>query len=287
LHGLLASTVDVDLILVPYDSGRRGARMGAGPEALVAAGLPAHIERAGHRVACVTVDPPAERWRAEIRTAFDLAAGVADCVRAARAAERFPLVLSGNCNAAIGVVAGLGPGAAVLWCDAHADFNTPETTTGGFLDGMGLATVTGRCWTSMAARVPGFVPVAEPAVWLAGARDLDPPEAAALAESAIRRVPVAAVGPALADAVRRALPPAERLYLHLDLDVLDPTEGHANAYAAQGGVSAAALAALCGALSGQVAATTVASYDPAVDADGRVREAAFRAVTALFSRSVA
>ena len=76
-------------------------------------------------------------------------------------AERFPLVLAGNCNAAVGVVAGLGPGAAVLWCDAHADFNTPETTTGGFLDGMGLATVTGRCWTSMAARVPGFVPVAK------------------------------------------------------------------------------------------------------------------------------
>jgi arginase len=261
--------------------------MGAGPEALVAAGLPAQVERAGHRVACVTVDPPAESWRAEIRTAFDLAAGVADCVRTARAAGRFPLVLSGNCNAAIGVVAGLGPGTAVLWCDAHADFNTPETTTGGFLDGMGLATVTGRCWASMAARVPGFVPVAEPAVWLAGARDLDPLETAALAQSAMRRVPAAAIGPAVAEEVCRALPPAERLYLHLDLDVLDPAEGHANTFAAQGGASAAALAGLCGTLSGQVAAATVASYDPAADADGRVREAAFRAVTALLSRPVA
>jgi len=279
--------VDVDLILVPYDSGQRGVRMGAGPEALVAAGLPARVEQAGHRVACVTVDPPAERWRAEVRTAFDLAARVAERVRAARAAGRFPLVLAGNCNTAVGVVAGLGPDTAVLWCDGHADFNTPETTTGGFLDGMGLATVTGRCWATMAAQVPGFAPVSERAVWLVGARDLDPLERAALERSAVHRVPAAALGPALAADIRRALPPAERLYLHVDLDVLDPSEGRANAYAAPGGASAAALAGLCGALGAHVAAATLASYDPAEDADGQVREAAFRAVEALLPRLAA
>jgi arginase len=231
------------------------------------------------------VEPPAASWRAEIRTAFDLAAGVADRVRAARAAGRFPLVLAGNCNAAIGVVAGLGQGTAVLWCDAHGDFNTPETTTGGFLDGMGLATVTGRCWSALAARVPGFAPVPESAVRLVGARDLDPLERAALERSAVRRHPAAALGPALADEVRRALAPTAPLYLHVDLDVLDPGEGRANAYAAPGGASAARLSAFCGALGARVDAATLASYDPAVDADGRVREAALALVDALLRRT--
>jgi arginase len=275
--------MDVDVILVPYDSAQRGARMGAGPDALVTAGLPSRLERAGHRVACAVVEPPSGNWRAEIRTAFDLAAGVAGRVRAARAAGRFPLVLSGNCNAAVGAVAGLGADTTVLWCDAHADFNTPETTTGGFLDGMALATVTGRCWAAMAAQVPGFAPVPEDAVWLVGARDLDPLERTALERSAVRRRPAAALGPPLVTEVRAALGASERLYLHVDLDVLDPAEGRANAYAAPGGASAAALAAVCGALGASTAAATIAAYDPTLDADGRVREAAFAAVEALLS----
>jgi len=61
----------------------------------------------------------------------------------------------------------------VLWFDAHGDFNTPESTLGGFLDGMALAIATGRCWTGLAATVPGFTPVAEENVVLVGARDLD------------------------------------------------------------------------------------------------------------------
>lgn len=279
--------MDVDVILVPYDSAQRGARMGAGPEALVAAGLVSRIERAGHRAVCGTIEPPSGSWLAEIRTAFDLAAGVAARVRAARAQGRFPVVFSGNCNAAIGAVAGLGAGTAVLWCDAHADFNTPETTTGGFLDGMGLATVTGRCWAAMAAQVPGFAPIPDHAVWLVGARDLDPPERAALERSAVHRSPATALGSALASEVVGALGARERLYLHVDLDVLDPSEGRVNAYAAPGGASAAALVELCGAIGPWLAAATFASYDPALDADGRVRETTFAAVEALLAHPAA
>jgi len=272
--------VDIELILVPFDSAQRGVRMGAGPEALVAAGLPARLERAGHRVACAPVEPPAGSWRAEIRTAFELAAGVAERVRGARRAGRFPLVLTGNCSAAVGVVAGLGPGASVLWCDAHGDFNTPETTTGGFLDGMALAAVTGRCWVAMTAQVPGFAPVPEAAVWLAGARDLDAVERVALDRSAVRRVPAATIGPAFAREVRSGLGGDAPLYLHLDLDVLDPADGRANPYAAPGGVRAASLVAFCEAL-GTPTALTVSAYDPTCDGDGRVRDAAFAAIEAL------
>jgi arginase len=80
-------------------------------------------------------DPPAE-----VAVAFELDRLVSEQVCEAVAEGEFPLVLSGNCNTSIGTLAGVGPeGLGVVWFDAHADFNTPETTTTGFMDGMGLA----------------------------------------------------------------------------------------------------------------------------------------------------
>ncbi|MDQ3697504.1 MAG: arginase family protein, partial [Gemmatimonadota bacterium] len=274
--------MNIDIFLAPYDSAQRGTRMGAGPERLIAAGLPAHLERQGHRIGCTVLDPPTGSWRAEIRTAFELATALAAHVRASRERGHFPLVLAGNCFAALGVVAGLGAGTGVLWCDAHGDFNTPETTTGGFLDGMALAALTGRCWTAMAGQVPGFAPVPEAHVWLLGSRDLDPLEAEALQHSRVRRVPAAAIDAGLGDSVRHELVGPERLYLHLDLDVLDPSEGQANEYAVAGGVSAAALQAAFRTLGERArpAALTISAYDPAYDVDGRVCRAAFEAVGA-------
>lgn len=274
--------MDVDIILVPYDSGQRGARMGAGPEALVAAGLPERLEGAGHNVEVATVELPPGTFRAEIRAAFDLAVIVAERVRAAREAGRWPLVLAGNCNSALGVVAGLGPDVVVVWCDAHGDFNTPETTTGGFLDGMGLATLTGRCWGTLAARVPGFVPAPESRVWLVGARDIDPLERIALDGSGIRRVSADRVGPGLALEIKGGVTANASLYLHLDLDVLDPAEGRANGFAVDGGVSAEILRSFCVALD-TPAAAMLSSYDPAFDGDGRIAEAGVRAVLSMLA----
>src|SRR3954466_13329916 len=117
----------VHLIAVPYDSARRGERMGEGPLVLAPA-LGERLRAGGREVRTVTIEAPADSWRAEIRTAFELARGVAGAVRDAVAGGAFPLVLSGNCGpAAIGCVAGLDPSPAVCWFDAHGDFNTPDT----------------------------------------------------------------------------------------------------------------------------------------------------------------
>src|SRR5215208_6459379 len=151
--------MNIDVLLVPYDSARRGERMGAGPEALVEGGLLAQLEGHGHDVRRTVVEPALGSWRAEIRTTFELAAALAIAIRATCTAGRFPIILAGNCSAALGVGAALPANTPVLWMDAHADFNTPETTVGGFLDGMALAVLTGRCWRRLAEQIPGFVPV--------------------------------------------------------------------------------------------------------------------------------
>jgi arginase len=277
--------MDIELFLIPYDSARRGERMGAGPQALIDAGFAARLEQHGHRVHRTVIDPPVGSWRAEIRTAFELWMALADAVRAARAENRFPLVLTGNCGAALGVCAALGSDAAVVWADAHGDFNTPETTIGGFLDGMALATLVGRCWTTIVRRIPGFAPIDERCVWLLGARHLDPLEAEALERSAIHHLTSSSVRPALVEQIAAELPAGAPLYLHLDLDVLDADAARANQFAVREGVSPADLAAFCGTLRAvrPPSAITVSAYDPEADTDGRAREAAFLLIDALFT----
>lgn len=277
--------MDITLILVPYDSARRGERLGAGPDALEGP-LRHTLRQLGHHVRCTTIEAPETSWRAEIRTGFDLAAGVSEAVRTARASGSFPIILAGNCGAALGVVAGLGGTPPVLWFDAHGDFNTPETTIGGFLDGMSVATMTGRCWTELAKTIPGFEPVPENRVWLLGVRDLDPLEFLALSNSAVKRFGPSIIGAGTA----RAIAPhfnGQRPYLHIDLDALDPRECRVNVYQAPEGLTVTKVADFCGALKAIAppAAVTFSAYDPQVDSDQRGLAAATRILEALFGQS--
>ena len=143
---------------------------------------------------------------------------VADAVtRAAR-----PLLLSGDCPTALGAVAGLQRryrDLAVVWLDAHGDFNTPAITISGYLGGMALAMLTGRA-PELLCDALGLRPVADTDVVLADARDLDPAERDALTVSQVRRVPAdpAAITSALGGLGRTPV------YLHLDVDVIDSAQ---------------------------------------------------------------
>jgi arginase len=271
--------MEIRLLLVPYDSGQRSVRMGAGPDYLRTAGLTEQLEAAGHTVTMQVVEPATTSWRAEVQTSFELMRAVARHVQEARADGKFPLVLSGNCLSAVGVIGGLGLNTGVLWIDAHGDFNTPQTTMSGFLDGMTLATVTGRCWSELARSIQGFVPVPDEAVLMLGVRDLDPGEATALAKSNIARLGAEFSADQLEpqlDSLRQHL---GQFYLHLDLDALDPSEGRANGYSARGGFSKEKLDELLRLISAHlpVAAMTLASYDPAYDPENKVAAIAIAA----------
>jgi len=277
--------MEIRLLLVPYDSGQRNVRMGAGPEHLCAAGLEKHLAAQGHQVDAEVIEPASLDWRAEVQTSFELMRAIANHVRAVRTARRFPLVLSGNCLAAVGVIAGLGPGTGVIWIDAHGDFNTPQTTTSGFLDGMTLATATGQCWGELARTIEGFRPVPENAVVLLGARDLDPGEASALARSQITRLSVETARTNLTPILQSLGPTMERFYVHLDLDAIDPSVGRANGYSARGGFLSADLEALLSTVREHlpVEAFTISSYDPSYDVDGAVCATAFQASATLLA----
>ena len=279
----------VRTVFAPYDSGHRGLGMGAGPGHLWENGLPQML-RSENRpsLAFVDVVPEADP-PAEVVVAFELDRLVSEQVWEAVAEGEFPLVLSGNCNTSIGTLAGVGPeGLGVVWFDAHADFNTPETTTTGFMDGMDLAIAVGHCWKRMAEGVPGFFAVEEENAVLAGARALELPEEERLGASGvavvgadrIRREGLRALAVVL-DGLRERV---GRVYVHLDLDVLDPAEvGSANGSAPEGGLTAEDLETALGMVRERfsVAAAGIASYDPSFDADGRVLAAALMCVGIL------
>ncbi len=267
--------MNVRLIQVPYDSGRYRTRMGKGPGCFLDHGVVERLETAGHQVAVATVEP-GTAFPAEVATSFDLMVGVAHEVRSAVAAQSFPLVLAGNCNTSVGTVGGLAPRqVGVVWFDAHADFNTPESTGTGFLDGMGLAVLSGHCWTTLAQRVPGFAPVPEDRVILAGARDFDVLERDRLVESQIvwisdgdvRRRGVAG---ALTDALVSLAARVDVIYLHIDLDVHDAKIAPANHFRPPGGLRPEDVRDAVELIAGHVdiAAAAVTAYDPDVDDQG-------------------
>jgi arginase len=205
-------------------------------------------------------------------------------VREAITGERRVLILSGNCGpAALSAVSALNPRTTgVVWFDAHGDFNTPDTSASGFLDGMSLAILTGRCWPALAAHFAGFEPVPEANIVLVGTRDLDSREATAVSQSAITTIAPTKMG-AFARAVEALLKRVEDIYVHLDVDVLDNSEGDANSYASAGGLSAQALYAALETLarSGRIRAAGITSYEPACDHRGSIRAIIKNAATIL------
>ena len=272
--------MDIQLLAVPYDSGNRGMRMGAGPERLLDAGLERALRENGHtvhtRIAELTAD-----WQAEIQTSFELMRMLSAAVREARESGRFPIVLAGNCNTAVGTLAGLGAqSTGVAWFDAHGDFNTPETTRSGFLDGTAVAIITGRCWTQLAATIPEFAPIPDDRVCLIGTRDLDSLESALLDESSVDIVEPRQLRSSLPRVLEKIREQVDSMYVHLDLDVLDSAVAAANSYAISGGLTLEdldhALAQIAARF--RIAGLTLSAYDPAVDTFGHAAQAAIRLI---------
>ncbi|MFY1651722.1 arginase family protein [Solwaraspora sp. WMMB762] len=209
--------------------------------------------------------PDGTRWA---RMAW-LYGAVAVTVAGTVSAGHRPLVLSGDCTTALGVVAGLqraGVDPMVVWFDAHGDLQSPETTSSGYLGGMPLRLLTGHR-RDLIATALDLRPVAEADVVLADGRDLDPPEADQLRRSAIRHRPVGDV----ADAVGQL--PDRPIYLHLDADVVDPVELPGLRFPAPGGPQLAEVADAVTAVldTGRVAAVGVAcTWDPGHGAAARL-----------------
>ena len=151
-------------------------------------------------------------WDADLRDSRGCLLEAGGQVDDMLAAEKFPVLTSSDCSICMTTFQAVvrhAPDVRVLWLDAHGDFNTPKTTPSGFLGGMCLAASCG-VWDS------GFEASIDPArVLMCGVRDLDPGERVLVETAGVgHAAPLSQVVPALA---------GEKVYVHLDMDVLDPT----------------------------------------------------------------
>ena len=173
--------------------------------------------------------------------------------------------VGGDCTIACATLPAVGDHQpALVWIDAHGDFNTPATTPSGYWPGMPLAQVAGLD-TPLG---PSPAPVPGPRIALIGARDLDPGEAEnalALGATVLRGGPP--------DLARLPATVTDRpIVVHLDLDVLDPSAMPAVNYVTPGGWDTDELVGWLAALSRQsnIIGLEVTAFDPTRDPDGRV-----------------
>jgi arginase len=260
------------VIAWPFEHGSPDIGMGAGAallagdaplhEALSAAGWAPTVQR------ILAADPSV----GEATRIFDLLRAQEAAVRAARGRGAFPLVLAGGCISATGTVAGCGAEGAV-WLDAHADYDTPTDNISGSMDVMALSILCGSAWPAQHATIPNAVAITEDRVALLGVRDLADYQRDRLAASALRTAP-GAFDTWTATAAITALP--QRLYLHIDLDVLDTSVGHANRFASPGGPSLETVLAAIDATfdHATVLAAALTAYEPTADRDGAILAAA-------------
>lgn len=232
----------VDIIGVPMDlgTGRRGVDMG--PSAVRIAGLAEQIRALGLRVldhgdVKVPIPEVLETGESKAKYLSEIAAVCTDIyerVRRDLTEACMPIVIGGDHSLAAGSVAGTAAGAStagaplgLIWVDAHADMNTPETSPSGNVHGMPLAACLGM-GPSKLARIGGMEPsIAPERTVLLGIRDLDEMERRAVHDSGVHAFTMLEIDQrGLYKVVQEALElaTADGAWLHLsfDLDSVDP-----------------------------------------------------------------
>jgi hypothetical protein len=188
-----------------------------------------------------------------------------------REGEYFTMGLLTNCTDLLGMLAGLQhlkPGTidkadsrdlqshgltgrkplrvGLVWIDAHADFNTPETTLSGMLGGMPVAIASGMCLTRLRLKAGLDPALPTKYIVMAGLRDVDPLEQELLDRSQCEFISVNEIRN-LSENIRLQMERLSRLteiiYVHIDMDVLDPMEVRGHSLTAPEGPTSKELAA--------------------------------------------
>lgn len=296
--------MDVRIIGVPMDLGanRRGTDMG--PSAVRAAELAQTLEELEHGVeddGNVFAHEPETRADTEEGSRFvdeivRTCEALARRVRRARAEDEIPLVVGGDHSLAMGTAAGLSAEderIGVLWIDAHADFNTPDTSPSGNVHGMPLASIVGRGDPRL-CEVGGTAPkVREEDVAIVGARSVDGEEAKSLRSSDVsvftmRDVDERGMRSVMEEALEATLRDADGLHVSLDMDVVDPEIAPGVGTPVKGGVSfrEAHLAMELVNDSGAMRSMDVVEVNPILDEANRTADLAVGLAASAFGKQI-
>jgi arginase len=293
-HGADAG-LTVSLVKMPYRGERNLPDLSDSPDYLETGGLSKLVEQQGCRLrpTSTVALAPEERKAYGEWNRLGLANGQLARIVAAEVKEGgFPIGLLANCSSIMGMLGGLqrsGPSSrplrvGLVFIDAHGDFNTPETTLSGMLGGMPVAISAGMCLTRLRLKSGLDPALPERHIILAGARDLDPLEQDLLDRSAVERLSVEDIkarSASIAAQMKRLEGLTDVIYVHVDMDVLDPPEVSGHPLTVPGGPTSLELAAALTEMFRypKAAAFGVASTPSGEqDRDGRSRQAAYNLI---------
>lgn len=299
----------VDILGVPMDfgQGRRGVDMG--PSAIRYAGLRDGIVELGHSIhevgnvevpipeMCQSNDPQLRNVDCVIPVAKDLMGRTAQAVRD----DHFPIVLGGDHSLSLGSVRGAAQEKRIglIWVDAHADFNTHETTPSGNIHGMPLAALAGlghEKLVGLGQKVPEFGAryAVEPAhIVVVGARDLDRGEKENLRKLGIRvfsmhEVDSYGINTVMQQAIDIATRGTDGIYLSFDMDSIDPLYAPGVGTPVQGGLTyrEAHLIAEMLAETRKLVGMDVVEVNPILDERNRTAELAVEIILSALGKRV-
>jgi len=295
LAGVTAETIKVDVIKNPYGGGRNVPELSTNPDYIHAAGIERLIGEWGGElirpVQDVRLNPEQERQYGEWNRMALANANFAEKVREGLQDDMITVGLEANCNDLLGMLSGLKYDSdgntrkvGLVFYDSHGDFNVPETTLSGMLGGMPVAVAAGHALHNLRMTTGLEEPLPMSHIMWGGVRDLDPLEADRFREYEVRQVSVEDIREinenfrnqfdALADEV-------DVVYIHVDMDVLEPDEVPGHGLTVPNGPSSMALGAAIGVMfeNPKTVALGIASTPSFnADPDGRSRQAALNLV---------
>lgn len=254
-HG--ADKVKVDVIKNPYGGSRNVPEISLNPDYIHAAGLERLIVEWGGELARpvqdIRLNDEQEKAYGSWNRMAMANANFATVVREGLRDDVLTVGLEANCNDLLGMLAGLSYDAdgnarrvGLVFIDAHGDFNVPETTLSGMLGGMPVAVAAGHALHNLRNTAGLANPVQVSNILWGGVRDLDPLEADRFTEYEVRQFSVADIR-TLSDRLRKQLDElsdrVDVIYVHIDMDVLDPAEVPGHSLTVPGGPSSKDLAA--------------------------------------------
>ena len=247
----------VSILGVPLGYGASMAGVDIGPAALRVARLNQRISRLGysvHDLGDMRLErpqsfPDADDKLKYVREISNACEQIAADVESILAANQFPLVVGGDHSIAIGSFAGVvshfklqDKTVGLIWFDAHADMNTPETTPSGNIHGMPLATLLGYGALEL-TNIGGFAPKLDPQLCAhVGARDIDPGERDLIKKLGMRfftmrEIDERGMNACMDEAIAIASRGTGGYAVTFDVDVLDPGDAPGSGTLVRGGLT--------------------------------------------------
>ncbi|MBP3964535.1 arginase [Paenibacillus lignilyticus] len=294
----------VTVLPVPFHFGASRPGASGGPEAVLQAGLPEKLQLLNQSYSILpwkeTAESAIERRTLErLRNwgrVLAMSEALAHSVHAAMENETFPLTIGGDHSIAIGTIAGITERIqqlGVVWIDAHADMNTPETSLTGNIHGMALAASLGlgdSRFTDLLGRSPKLQ---AKRVVLVGVRELDEGEKRNIYETGItcftmHDIDRIGMGRVMEKAIAIASYGSEGVHVSFDIDSVDPGEAPGTGTPVRGGLNyrEAHLAMEMLFDCGMVTSADIVEVNPLLDTNGRTARLAVELIGSLLGERI-